>query len=281
MPDLRVLLFAAIVPIAWACSSEDAEQVDADALGTGAELADAAAPPEPDWVDLGATETYADFAPFSDPDWFNKRRARCDTISTRRLGSGEILLASAMFYSSPSLVLITPMLVLTTEGFRRTDSQELKFLDTLWPADTGEAVSIRSSAGYDGSIDACGWTASATDEGAFTGLLSSDEARFSNRPGPSDHATLARLNPRCVVQGDWGGQAPPCTRVSLFAVTDLDGDGLSELWYTVPYMWDTGFEVAEVTVDGSGLDVLASVCWGCDQRIALSGSLSFGSARRP
>ena len=60
------------------------------------------------------------------------------------------------------------------------------------------------------------------------------------------------------------GEGPPCSRPTLFAISDLDSDGLDEFWFTVPYMWDTGFQVAELTPDHSDLVMIASACLDCD-----------------
>ncbi len=82
-------------------------------------------------------------------------------------------------------------------------------------------------------------------------------------PTALDKTDFFRLNTQCVNQGDPPpGETPTCERPRLMAVSDLDADGKTEYWYTQPYLWDTGFTVAEETGTGE-LSVVVSACPGC------------------
>jgi hypothetical protein len=80
-------------------------------------------------------------------------------------------------------------------------------------------------------------------------------------PTPKDRAEFYRLNTSCVQQGDYPeGQAPPCVRPKLLAVSDINKNGRPEYWATEPYLWDTELTVWE---NNGVLTPLLQVCVGC------------------
>jgi hypothetical protein len=81
-------------------------------------------------------------------------------------------------------------------------------------------------------------------------------------PTSKDTEGFYRLNTSCVHQGDYPkGQAPPCVRPKLLAITDINKDGNPEYWATEPYLWDTGLTVWE---NNKGILVpIIRVCVGC------------------
>ena len=83
------------------------------------------------------------------------------------------------------------------------------------------------------------------------------------RPTPDEVIRFRHYEPDCVFQGDPPeGVDPPCVLPELVAVSDLDGDAKIEYWHTVPYMWDTGFQIAEEQPE-RGLVSMLSACPGC------------------
>ena len=217
--------------------------------------------PEPIWNDLTSRELYAGWGSLSREEAV----ARCDSVSNRELGRGEALYAVASG-GSPDSMDVVPLMVGTRQGFRFTDSQEMKFLSELRRVDSGEPIRIHARPFFETTgPDHCYWSASALRSDRLPAILSSGSIASFRDPGPDDVATLRRLRPSCVLQGDYPpAEQPPCSRPTLFAVSDLDSDGLDEFWFTVPTMWDTGFQVAELKPDQSDLVMIASACLACD-----------------
>jgi len=82
------------------------------------------------------------------------------------------------------------------------------------------------------------------------------------KPSPKDRAEFYRLNTLCVHQGDYpDGQAPPCVRPELLAISEFNKNGEPEYWATEPYLWDTGLTVWEN--NNGTLVPLLRVCVGC------------------
>ncbi len=89
----------------------------------------------------------------------------------------------------------------------------------------------------------------------------SDRATALRGPSPAERDSFRKLEPKCVSSRD--PEAPSqCVYTDLVAVSDLDENGLPEYWHTLPYGWDIGLTVSELTTPSS-LEKLLSACPGC------------------
>ena len=213
-------------------------------------------------IDLFDPERYREWGSLSNEEAV----ARCEAFETRPLRAGETLIAVGTGASDRDMG-VTALAVVGRTGFRATDSQELRHLDSLVSAADGAVLAVRPQAFFNRiNNDHCYWSATASDAApdSFV-LLTSSPAEIDTTPSEADLETFFSIRTQCVVQGDFpAGEEPLCVRPELMGTSDLDGDGWTEFWYTEPLMWDTGFAVAEIDVTGTRLDMIVSVCPGCD-----------------
>jgi len=81
-------------------------------------------------------------------------------------------------------------------------------------------------------------------------------------PTRKDRRRFYQLNKACEIQGDYpDDRTPPCVRLRLLAISDINENGHVEYWATEPYRWDTGLTVWEE--DNGRLVPLLQVCVGC------------------
>jgi hypothetical protein len=117
---------------------------------------------------------------------------------------------------------------------------------------------------FDHLVDRCAYYGTLDNPGLprWTLLSSKPLPGVFRAPNAKDRAEFYRLNTSCVIQGDYlEGEAPPCTRPKLLAVSDINKNKKPEYWATQPYVWDTGVTVWES--NSFQLVKLLEACVGC------------------
>jgi len=95
-------------------------------------------------------------------------------------------------------------------------------------------------------------------------IVSTKEISSLRFPLPKESNHFYKINTLCVQQGDYDkGEGPPCVKPQLVAVSDINQNNRLEYWYTKPYMWNTGFTLAEET-ESNDLIVIVESCPSCD-----------------
>jgi hypothetical protein len=220
------------------------------------------------WNDLSSVRFPYDFTE-------EEASASCDRLSTRKLTSDEVLYAIAswgisserqQWHIQEDLMTVTPLTVLKPEGFRFTDTQELKFLTELRRIDTGKLIRIEPEPYHTIlAIDHCYWSASAPRGDNIPMILTSGSTRSFRVPSQADIALFHRIRPSCFPEN-----ANRCPQSTLVAVSDVDGNGLEEFWSTNFYSFAVDELFDHRVIRGKRYDTdlyfveIASSCQNCD-----------------
>jgi hypothetical protein len=188
-------------------------------------------------------------------------RQECGDIPGKTLSENEVLFAYSVDGKLDALTLFNGM------EFRPVDGREFKHVTTMYNFSDHKRYSISFDAYWTRlGKDRCIWFARLPENAPRNmSIFSSRKFDLNTKPDPKTVELFYSINTDCVDQGDpQAGERIPCKRPELLATSDLNSNGRMEFWYSVPYTWDTGFNVAELSESGDKFDILTSKCLDCD-----------------
>jgi hypothetical protein len=206
-------------------------------------------------------------ATFSEENWAEKKRIECEALPAHVLEKDEILVGYALPRKDNAMVSIAPLIVIKQGQFKKTDGSEVKRIRQFTSMMDLKSYPVISEVSWsEMSGEACLWYADIQGRSiASPTLFTTSRIEINIKPDSENIAAFYRLNKTCVDQGDFPeNQKPPCTKPDLIAISDLNGNKKAEYWFTTPYMWDTGFSIAEESLDGKSLTPIIEACPGCD-----------------
>lgn len=158
--------------------------------------------------------------------------------------------------------------------------QEIKDVSALYDLRTNDKHAMHANVDFDAAATGCYWFGEFEHHAASVEKRKKASKFSANHELPTILATQSMdmrfqgkqkeivdfynaLPPdACVYSGDVPEkQTAPCEMPKIYAFNDFNHNGRVEYWYSIPYLWDTGFGVTEI-VDGKIVPI-SEICPGC------------------
>lgn len=196
---------------------------------------------------------------FADTDEMNDRE--CREIAGEQLAADEILFAYSMEGKLDALA------IFDGSDFLPVDGKEFKHITEMYSLRDQKRHTVLFDAYFTKlGEDRCIWFAKLKKSKSHAiSIFANKSVDLAHKFDRKTADLFDSLKTACTDQGEYPFDIKvPCTQWKLLATSDLNSNGQTEFWFSVPYTWDTGFAIGELSESGTHLNILSSKCLNCD-----------------